>query len=243
MAETTTAIIPEEFNRFKYAINVEMWENRDFDINREKISNTELRTFVLSRIWWYKEVGEVGDTLWDSFKEDFWGWNEHHFFRLGHDIYRFLNNFLRENGVNVAKDNRTISKRLVEVLQGETPPIWTLEQFQEQKFVKGGVSERFKPFFESVNVPIQGVTQHPNVQQRQDFQSDKQESIDSKIADEKLNIKQNNIPSNNVPQISIPTYNAKTRILEINSGQTGDTLDVVEMDAELDKAGILVMRE
>ena len=130
--EATLEDVPNEFKTFKSDIVLSKWEDDELDIIARDLSVKELRTFVLSRMSRWMLVREVGQDLWEAYREKFEGWTRETFTRVSSELCRRLATFLRERGVLVSKvgDARPLGVRLEEVLKEESMKEWTVEEVE-----------------------------------------------------------------------------------------------------------------
>ncbi|POS86956.1 hypothetical protein EPUL_001157, partial [Erysiphe pulchra] len=107
-------------------IDRENWEKIKIDPNDEETTATSINFYILWTIQMYREMKYRDSELWSMFKEDFEGWNEEMFKSADRRAVHLLRDYLRGNGVWVAKVNRiTRAKMIQQILDDKEEHIWT----------------------------------------------------------------------------------------------------------------------
>ena len=115
-----------DIEKWKKVINKDKWWNKTLDPNGDSVTNEDINTYILSRLFWYGDERLMGAILWESFKEDFEGWNIDNFKRADKDLLKKMRNFLLTRGVLVQrKPGVLVAKTLANLAMEEKPSEWT----------------------------------------------------------------------------------------------------------------------
>ena len=119
-----------DIEKWKKVINKDKWWNKTLDPNGDSVTNEDINTYILSRLFWYGDERLMGAILWESFKEDFEGWNIDNFKRADKDFLK-MRNFLLTRGVLVQRQPGVlVAKTLANLAMEEKPSEWTNDEIR-----------------------------------------------------------------------------------------------------------------
>ena len=100
----------------------EDWD--EFTINITTCTAKQVNGFLLYNILFYQDSHYADSQLWEYFREDFAGWTADTWALRNANIVRNFQDFLRRNGVYVAKNGNPIISNIQAVITGTEEPVW-----------------------------------------------------------------------------------------------------------------------
>jgi hypothetical protein len=128
MEPWTKHLLPKQVQYVKGGKIDERWIKGGIDLATVKTTekdNVTTNNQVIYSWWSYTESQLQDAQLWEYFREDFRDWTEEIWGTVNPFLIREFRDFLRENGVWVAKDGAPIARNFQRLLEEEKQHVWT----------------------------------------------------------------------------------------------------------------------